>query len=97
MGGSEHGHGFGSEVLAHPFSPGTRLLQTLVLQGPRRQLVQGADPAKNNLSEKTNDFFLAGSAPQGGSEQAQGGNVLENGSVAAQIQLQCLTLLRNRF
>lgn len=42
-------------------------------------------------------FFLAGSTPQGGSEQAQGGNVLEKGSVAAQIQLQCLTLPRNRI
>lgn len=57
-GGSERGRGFASEVLAHSLSLGTWLLQTLVLQGPRCQLVQGADPAKNNLSKKTNDYFF---------------------------------------
>lgn len=34
------------------------ILQTLVLQGTGCQLVQGANPAKNNVSEKTNDYFF---------------------------------------
>lgn len=57
-GGSERGHGFASEILAHCLSLGTRLLQTLMLQGLGCHPVQGADPAKNNLSKKINDSLF---------------------------------------
>ena len=94
-GGSECDHGFASEVLAHLLSLGTWLLQALVLQGLGRQLVQGADPAKNNLSEKTSDYFFGWINSLGWLRAGTGWECAAKGSVGAQIQLKSPKLPRN--